>query len=456
MITNAAPGSDVPAERSLTTVPLTPPVTPPVSRRTFVKSTAAIAGTVAFAGAVVPEAFARLGVHNRVDRLKVGVIGCGGRGTGAMINSLEGSYDTEIHAIGDVFADRVDNCMAEIQKQPKELMDRCPVSRDRAFVGFDAYKRVLATNVDVVILATNPHFRPMHFEAAIAAGKHVFFEKPVAVDPTGVRRVIAAGEVAKQKGLGVVCGTQRRHENCYLAAMKQIEDGGIGRVVAANCWWNQGSLWHKPRQEGWSDMEWQLHNWLYFTWLSGDHIVEQHVHNLDVCNWAIGSNPLKCTAMGGRQVRTGPEYGHIYDHFAVQYEYKDGVTMNSQCRQIDGCAAKVQEQIIGSEGVLNTNSGSASIKGKTPWKYTGEANNPYVTEHTNLIESIKAGKPLNEARRIAESTLTAIMGRMSAYTGKEVTWEFAMNSKLDLSPPSYEMGPLPVPAVAMPGKTALI
>jgi predicted dehydrogenase len=324
------------------------------------------------------------------------------------------------------------------------------------FTGFDAYKQVLASNVDLVILATPPHFRPIHFEAAIRAGKHVFFEKPCAVDPAGIRKVLAAAASADLQKLCVVAGTQRRHSPEYLEAMKRLKGGAIGSIVSARCYWNQGGLWVHKRIEKETDMEWQLRNWLYFTWLSGDHIVEQHVHNLDVVNWALGSHPVKASAMGGRQVRTAPEYGHIFDHFATELEYPGGTHVLSTCRQIDNTDTKVEEIFEGTEGRLTTRAvGFAQMTGKTEWKYNGPGPQPYVQEHKDLLAAIRSGQHVNEARQVAESTLTAIMSRMAAYTGKTVTWEQALNSKLDLSPPSYELGPLPVAAVAMPGRTPL-
>jgi predicted dehydrogenase len=232
--------------------------------------------------------------------------------------------------------------------------------------------------------------------------------------------------------------------------MKRIHDGAIGEIIAAQCYWNQGGLWMHPRQAAWSDMEWQVRNWLYFTWLSGDHIVEQHVHNLDVINWAMRAHPVKAYGMGGRQVRTDPAYGHIFDHFTVEYEYPNGLRMMSMCRQIDGTAARVGESVAGTKGSSNCN---GTIRGQNPFRYDGPRPNPYVQEHADLIASIRAGKPLNEGRQIAESTLTAIMGRMSAYSGQEVTWEQALNAPLNLVPEKLTMGPLPVPPVAVPGKT---
>jgi predicted dehydrogenase len=360
----------------------------------------------------------------------------------------------KIVSMGDLFKDRVNSSREELLKQ-EGFKDRVDVPDDRVFTGFDAYKKVLDSGVDLVILATSPHFRPIHFEAAVKAGKHIFFEKPVAVDPAGIRRVMAAADQADAKKLCVVTGTQRRHSAEYLAAMDRIKQGAIGKIVSARCYWNQGGLWVKPHQPDWSDMEWQIRNWLYFTWLSGDHIVEQHVHNLDVMNWAIGSHPLKASGMGGRQVRTGPEYGNIFDHFAIEYEYLGGIHGLSMCRQIDGTDGKVEEDFVGTDGRLHTRPGFAQTEGKTNWKWDGPDPLPYVQEHKDLLAAIRSGKHVNEAHRVAESTLTAIMGRMAAYTGKVVTWEQALNSKLDLSPPSYEFGPLPVAAVAVPGKTML-
>lgn len=410
------------------------------SRRTFLKSSAAAATLLATRG---------LAHAQGSDSIKVGLIGCGGRGTGAAANSVEGSDGIVIHAMGDLFPDRLKSSHQNLSFL-KEALD---VPEERRFSGFDAYEKVIASDVDLVILATPPHFRPIHLEAAIAAGKHVFMEKPVAVDPVGIRKVIAAGEMARTKKLGIVSGTQRRHQRPYLEAMKRIHDGAIGEIVAGDCHWNQGSLWVKRREANWSDMEWQLRNWLYFTWASGDHIVEQHIHNIDVMNWAIGATPLRAISMGGRQVRTQPEYGQIFDHFSTELEYPNGVWITSTCRQIDGCATAVNENIVGTRGRSDP---ARWISGPDEWVFEGEANNPYVQEHTDLVASIRNGEPLNEARRVAESTLTAIMSRMSAYTGKEVTWEQAMNSKLDLSPPRYAFGDLPVAEVAVPGRTELI
>lgn len=384
------------------------------------------------------------------DTIKVGVIGCGGRGTGAAYDAVAAAPGIVIWSVGDVFKERVDGARNSMKDG---LKDKYQVADDRAFVGFDAYQKVIDSGVDMVILAAPPGFRPSHFTAAIKAGKHVFMEKPVAVDGPGVRAILAASEEAASKNLGVVAGTQRRHDLGYMETMKRIHDGAIGDVVALYAYWNQGGLWMHPRQAAWSDMEWQLRNWLYFTWLSGDHNVEQHIHNMDVCNWAIGKHPAKAVGSGGRQARTDPAYGHVYDHFNVEYEYDNGVKMISSCRQIDGTASRVSEHIVGTKGTSNA---GGRIWGENAFRYDGERPNPYMLEHRHLIESIRAGKPLNEGRQVAESTLTAIMGRMAAYTGQEVTWEQALNSQESLMPATLAFGDLPVAPVAIPGKTKLV
>lgn len=418
-----------------------------ISRRDFIKVSAATGLAALLSGG--QGLFAQ-----GSDRLRVGLIGCGSRGTGAAIDCVKSSDGVEIVAMGDLFRDRLASSLGELKKN---VADKVKVSADSCFVGFDAYKRVLEYDIDLVILATPPHFRPAHLKAAIEANKHIFMEKPVAVDPVGVRSVIASSELAKQKGLAIVAGTQRRHQAHYLEIMKRIHNGDIGEVVAGQCYWNQGGLWVKKKQPNWSDMEWQCRNWLYFTWLSGDHIVEQHVHNIDVVNWAIGSHPVKAMGMGGRQVRTGPEYGNIFDHFAVEYEYPNGVRVLSMCRQIDGTSVRVSEHIVGTKGTAYTDGSNGFIEGQNPFKYEGPSPNPYIQEHADLIASIREGRPLNEGKRVAESTLTAIMGRMSAYTGRELKWDWVMKvSKLDLRPPKYEFGDLPVRPVAVPGKTPLV
>ncbi len=421
------------------------------TRRDFVKTSAA----TGLAAMVMPS-FAAGWTRGGADTVRVGVIGCGGRGTGAAFNSLEAHPSTRIVALADLFPDRVENCLRELNDS-EDFAGRVEVG-ERKFTGFDCYNQLLAQkDIDLVILATPPGFRPIHFEAAVNAGKHVFMEKPVAVDPPGVRKVIAAAEAAKAKRLSVVAGTQRRHEPCYLEAMKLLHDGQIGEIVSARCAWNQWGLWVHERQPNETDMEWQVRNWLYFCWTSGDHICEQHIHNLDVVNWAMGGHPTKAYGMGGRQVRTDAKYGHIFDHFAIEYEYEGGRQALSFCRQQDGTDGRVEETIYGTKGSLTTRPGFAVMEGQNPWRFSGNNGNPYALEHVSLLASVRGDAPyLNEGVRVAESTLTAIMGRMSAYTGKAVTWEQAMNSTLDLSPAKYEFGPLAMPAVPEPGKTPLI
>jgi len=361
----------------------------------------------------------------------------------------------QVWAIADLFKDRVDGSLSEMQKFDAE---RVNVPPERRFAGFDSYKALLATDVDIVILATAPGFRPVHFAAAIDAGKHVFMEKPVAVDPAGVRRVINAAKKAAEKKLSVVAGTQRRHEVAYNEAYKRIQEGELGKVVHCSVYWNQGGLWMHNRKPEWSDMEWQIRNWLYFAWLSGDHITEQHVHNLDVAHWFMGAVPTKVTALGGRQVRTSPEYGHVFDHFGCDFEYEDGRHVASYCRQIDGCSSRVEEVICCSDGVATLRQGgTAEFKGKSKWKWAGEQVNPYVQEHKDLLASINGkGGYLNHGERIAHSTLMAIMGRMSAYTGKTITWQQAMESTLDLMPENCALGNLPMPEVAVPGRSPVM
>ena len=385
------------------------------------------------------------------EQIKVGVIGCGGRGTDAVVNCAEAESSMVLWAMADVFRDKLDSSAATLKDR---LKDRFQVTADRTFMGFDAYEKLLQTGVDVVILTSPPGFRPAHIKASVAAGKHIFTEKPIAVDGPGVRTVIEAANAAKAKGLAIVAGTQRRHDVAYREAMARIHDGAMGDVVACYAYWNQGGLWMHPRKEGWSDMEWQLRNWLYFTWLSGDHIVEQHVHNLDVCNWAMKGHPVKAVCLGGREVRTDAAYGHIFDHFATEYEYANGVKMLSMCRQIDGTASRVSEHLVGTRGTSN---GNTWIRGENAWRWDGDRPNPYMLEHRNLFASIRDGNPINEGVQVAESTMTAIMGRMSAYTGQEVTWDQAMASQESLVPEKPEMGgKFEVPPVAIPGKTKLI
>jgi myo-inositol 2-dehydrogenase / D-chiro-inositol 1-dehydrogenase len=419
-----------------------------VSRRAFIQTTAAAAAAMAW-----PASIHAAGS----DVIRVGVVGCGGRGTGAARDCLRSSEGVELVALGDLVPDHLARCREQLAKAAAGDADfaaKYKVTDERCFTGFDAYEKVLASDIHLVILATPPGFRPDHLAAAVAAGKHIFTEKPVAVDSAGIRSVLATYDVARQKNLAIVAGTQRRHQAEYLATIERIRDGAIGDVMSGQVFWNQGGLWNRARQSAWTDAEWQIRNWLYFTWLSGDHIVEQHVHNIDVANWVVGAHPVKAIGVGGRQWRTGPAYGHIYDHFAVDFEYPNGVRIVSMCRQIDGTRNRVGEHFIGTKGSSDP---SGTIVGPRAWTYQPPEKqiSPYVQEHTDLIASIRAGKPLNELKQVAESTLTAILGREAAYTGQEVTWDEILSAEQNLTPPQVAFGPLDVPPVAMPGHTKI-
>jgi len=421
-----------------------------ISRRDFIKASTAV--SLAALGAGASKVFAA-----GSDKIRVGLIGCGDRGRYDTTNCLNSSENVELVAMGDPFEDHIDKCLADLSRT---VDDKVSVSKDMSFVGMDAYKKVLACDVDMVILTTPPHFRPEHLRAAIEAGKHVFMEKPVAVDPVGVRSVITTSELAEETHLTIVVGTQMRRIAHLVAAMERIHNGDIGDILSGWCVRTGDGMLNwgpKTRQPGWSDMEWQLRRWLFLTWLSGDLIVEQHIHNLDIINWAIGSHPVKCMGMGGREVRTGPEYGNVYDHFSVEYEYPNGVRVSYIGAQIDGISVRCDQRLAGTKGSAYLDFGNATIEGQNPFTYEGDIPDPCIQQHADHIAAIREGKHLNEGRRIAESTLTAIMGRMSAYTGRALSWDWVMKaSKLDLTPPSYEFGDLPARPVAVPGKTELI
>jgi predicted dehydrogenase len=356
----------------------------------------------------------------------------------------------ELVALGDMFEDRLKGSRAHFAtlKHPG-----VKITDEKCFVGWDAYRRVIDAGVDLVLFATPPGFRPMHVEAAVEAGRHVFMEKPVAVDPVGVRRIIAAGEKAKEKKLGVLSGTQYRHHEQFVETVKRIHEGAIGTVLEGYAYYNTGALWNRPRKAGESDMEWQLRNWYYFDWLSGDFNVEQHIHTIDVTDWAMNARPVRAVATGGRQVRTEPLYGNIYDHFAVDYEYPGGAHVLSMCRQWANTHHYVGAIFVGTKGRAMPYEGV--IEGENPWKYPGKATlgHAYVQEHADLIASLRAGNPINEARQVAESTLTAILGRHAAYTGKVVTRQEMERSLIDYRPPKYEFGPLPPRPVPQPGQS---
>ena len=387
--------------------------------------------------------------------LKAGLIGCGGRGTGAAINFLEAGHNLKIHALGDVFQDRIDDCKNKLKEEKQAI-----VPEENCFAGFDAFEKVIDSGVDVIILATPPHFRPEHFAAAVKARKHVFMEKPVAVDPVGARSIIASSKKAEALGLVVGTGTQRRHQRDYVATFKEIYEGSIGEIVSANCYWNGSQLWYRTHKRGWSEMEYMIRDWVNWQWLSGDHIVEQHVHNIDVINWFTEKHPTKAVGFGSRQRRVT---GDQFDNFSIDFEYDNGMHVHSMCRQIDGCVNNVSEFVMGTEGSSNCRNEIYDHKNKVIWKYKypqkedgtagdGVKVSPYVQEHIDLVKAIRENNPYVEAENTAISTLCAIMGRMSAYTGKEVTWDEVMNSDLKLGPDKYALGKVDIPkSVPVPG-----
>jgi len=430
-----------------------------LSRRSFLKRSAVFS-----AAAGLPALSAARAAHAAgSDVLKVGLIGCGGRGTGAAMNALNADPGARLTAMADAFADRLEGSLRSLRNRGGE---RVTVDADHCFTGFDAYRRLLESDVDVVILATPPHFRPQHLKACVEAGKHIFCEKPVAVDAPGVRSVLASSEEAAGKGLSLVSGLCWRYHPGVRETMQRVLEGAIGRIVAVRVTYNTGTLWHRGRQPDWTEMQFQMRNWYYFTWLSGDHNVEQHVHSLDKALWAMGDQPpAMAWGLGGRQVRTEPKYGTIYDHHAVMYEYEDGTPVFSYCRQMRGCYNEVTDTFIGTKGRCFMNAPRIlRIEGENPWSYEGPGGNMYDLEHVALFRSIREGRPINNGRYMAYSTMLAILGRMVTYTGQRITWEQAINSQEDLSPASYawdaqppvlpdENGRYPV---AVPGQTKFI
>jgi myo-inositol 2-dehydrogenase / D-chiro-inositol 1-dehydrogenase len=387
--------------------------------------------------------------------IKAGLIGCGGRGTGAAIDFLNAGPNLRIAALGDVFPDRLDKCRAKILEEKQN-----EVADEKCFIGFDAFEKVIDSGVDYIILATPPHFRPEHFAAAVNAKKNIFMEKPVAIDPVGARSIIASSKRAESLGLCVGTGTQRRHQRDYVETYKHVFEGEIGDVVAANCYWNQSQLWYVEPKKPWSEMEAMIRDWVNWTWLSGDHIVEQHVHNIDVVNWFTGLHPEKAVGFGARHRR---QTGNQYDSFSVDFEYENGMHVHSMCRQINDCANNVSEFIQGSKGTSNARNMIKNLKGDVLWQYKypmdeeGNPTNypkisPYVQEHIDLVTAIRNNTPYVEAENTAISTMAAIMGRMSAYTGKEVTWDEVMNSDFTVGPNEYSLGKVDVDkTIPVPG-----
>lgn len=424
------------------------------SRREFLKVSATVAAGTA--GLALSRSVHAAGS----DVLRVGLIGCGSRGTGAAANALAADPQTRLSALADVFPEKVEHTLKVISGQYK---DRVDVPPERRFSGFDAYQKLIASGVDVVLLAEPPHFRPRHLQAAIEAGKHVFCEKPVAVDAPGVRSVLESCKLAEQKGLSVVSGLCWRYHNGVRETMARVLDGAIGDVVGIQETYLTGFLWERPRQPQWTEMEFQMRNWYYFTWLSGDFNVEQHVHSLDKALWAMHDEPpARAWGLGGRQVRTDKRFGDIYDHHAVVYEYANGVRVWAYCRQQAGCYSDVSDIIIGTKGRCNVLTHQIEdLSGNTVWKFRGEGGNMYELEHQALFRAIRSGKPINNGVYMARSTMLAILGRMVDYTGRLLTWDEAINSEQVLAPAAYSFDAdppvLPGPdgryPIAMPGQT---
>ena len=396
-------------------------------------------------------------------KLKIALVGCGGRGTGAAVQALSVKEDVELVSMADAFRDRLDSSYQNILNEVKDK-SRVNVSEGNKFVGFDAYKAAIDL-ADVVILTTPPGFRPEHLEYAINANKHIFCEKPLATDAPGIRKVLQLAEVAKQKKLNIVVGLQRHYQTVYLELMKRVHGGDIGQITSTQVYWNGGGGWVYPRKPEWNEMEFQMRNWYYFVWLCGDHIVEQHIHNLDVGNWTLQNYPVSAQGMGGRQVRTGNEYGEIYDHHYVEFRYADGTVMNSQCRHIRGCLNKVAEEITGTKGRADSSGTIYDLKGKVLWKHRdADDPNPYQQEHDELFASIVKGGVINDLENGAKSTMTSILGRMATYSGVEIHWEDALNSDIKLVPDNlgWNVTPPVVPdnngsyPIPVPGVTKVI
>ncbi len=424
----------------------------PRNRRSFLKHSgiALIGSTLAY-----QSGFSSPLGSSKKDTLKVGLIGCGDRGSGAALQALRADPDVVLTAMGDVFEDRLNSSYQELVK---EAGDKVKVSHQNKFVGFDAYQKVIQSGVDVVLLTTPPGFRPDHLTAAIDAGKHVFCEKPVAVDAPGVRKVLAAAKKAKEKNLSIVSGFCLRYDSGNRAAFGKILKGDIGDIKTISTFRNGGELWYKPRQPNWTDMTNQMRNWYYYNWLSGDFIVEMTVHSLDMMSWAMNDKmPIKAIGTGGRQVRVDEKYGNIYDHFAIEFEYANGVRGFHFARQQEKTSSRNTVEVFGSDGMALINVGrNQQITGKDSWKYTGPVNDMYQTEHDELFASIRNGRPMNDGEWMANSSMIAILGRMVAYTGQTLTWEQALNSNEVLGPKTEDYSwdlKWSGPPVAKPGIT---
>jgi len=417
------------------------------SRREFVKQSGLLAGGLMAAPFLSKANF----FSGADDVIKVALIGCGGRGTGAIMQALLSKQNVKLVAMADAFRDRIDGCYKTVTAEDLSdwgvtgnLRSKVDVPEDRKFAGFDAYLKAIPL-ADVVILTTPPGFRPIHFEEAVRQGKHIFMEKPVATDPAGIKRVLDAAEIAKQKKLNVVVGLQRRYQNSYRELFKK--KNLIGDITSAQVWWNNDGVWVNKRKYGQTEMEYQMRNWYYFNWLCGDHITEQHIHNIDVVNWFKGAYPVKAQGMGGRQVRKGKDHGEIFDHHYVEFTYADGTVMNSQCRHIPGTMSRVDEMLIGTKGVIRCDAATVTdLKGKELFKFDKKGeNNPYQTEHDELFAAIAKGEyKFADAENGAKSTLTSIIGRMATYSGQVIEWDKALASGISIMPTKFDFNALPL------------
>ncbi len=388
------------------------------------------------------------------EMLKVGLVGCGGRGRGAAYNALQADPNTKLVAVADAFPEPIQDALSSWRNSP-DIAEQIAVDPDHEFVGFDGYKGVIES-CDVVLLATSPHFRPLHVEAGVEAGKHLFVEKPVATDPAGLRRIWEACKKAREKDLSVVSGLCYRYEFGKQATVERIQDGAIGDITAMQTTYNTGGLWHRGNKPEWSEMEYQMRNWLYFTWLSGDHIAEQHIHSLDKLAWVKGGYPVKAVSSGGRSQRTQEQWGNIFDHFNTVYEWDDGVRGFSSCRQWTGTAHDVSDWVFGTKGRANIQRHRIESE-DNDWRHRSEGpDDMYQNEHDAFFASIRSGERIDNSDYMCESTLMAIMGRLAAYTGQSVTRQQVLESQLDLSPKAYAWGDNPASEIAVPGVTKMI
>ncbi len=428
-----------------------------LARRQFlVGSSAALVGA-----SLAQPAAAKLARKLGEKELRVALVGCGGRGSGAAVQALSTDGPVKLVAMADAFLDRIENCLAEVSRARP---DRVDVPPERRFLGFDAFKKAIDVDCDVVLLCTQPGFRPAHFEYAVSRGRHVFMEKPVAVDAPGVRRVLAAAEEAKKQRLKIGVGLQRHHDARYVETVRRLQEGALGDINLLRCYWNSDGVWVHKRQPQMTEIEYQMRNWYYFNWLCGDHIVEQHIHNIDVCNWVKNATPVRAQGQGGRQVRTGADFGEIFDHHFVEFTYADGSKMLSQCRHQPRTWSSVSEHAHGALGECNIGAGSITLKDGVRWRSRAESGDPYQVEHDVLFRAIREGSEHDESVRGALATQTAILGRMATYSGREIGWDEALASNIELGPTELSWtaeapitpdahGLYPIP---MPGRTRAV